>query len=124
MNQAQSIYELVGEEPLKQLTHYFYQEVAKNPKLRSLYPDDLLPAENRLFLFLLQVFGGPQTYSEQRGHPRLKMRHFDWEIDESMRDHWLNSMYMAMDKLKLEANVRDQMMGYFVKVANHMINHA
>lgn len=124
MNQPQSIYELVGEDQLRQLTHYFYQEVANNPKLRSLYPDDLLPAENRLFLFLLQVFGGPQSYSEQRGHPRLKMRHFDWEIDESMRDQWLNSMFTAIDKLELDAAVRDQMMGYFVKVANHMINHA
>ena len=124
MNQPQSIYELVGEVLLRQLTHYFYQEVAKTPKLRSLYPNDLLPAENRLFLFLLQVFGGPQTYSEQRGHPRLKMRHFDWEIDESMRDYWLNSMIAAMDKIELDANVRDQMMGYFVKVSNHMINHA
>lgn len=123
MNQPQSIYELVGEDQLRQLTHYFYQEVANTPKLRSLYPDDLLPAENRLFLFFLQVFGGPQTYSEQRGHPRLKMRHFDWEIDESMRDYWLNSMFTAIDKLELDANVRDQMMGYFVKVANHMINH-
>jgi hemoglobin len=51
------------------------------------------------------------------------MRHFDWEIDDSMRDYWLNSMFIAMDKLEIDTNVRDQMMGYFVKVANHMINH-
>lgn len=123
MNQPQSIYELVGEDQLRKLTHYFYQEVAKTSKLRSLYPEDLAPAENRLFLFLLQVFGGPQTYTEQRGHPRLKMRHFDWKIDESMRDYWLNSMFTAMNKLELDAAVRDQMMGYFIKAANHMINH-
>ncbi len=124
MNPFQSIYELVGEDQIRQLTHHFYLEVAKNPKLRSLYPEDLAPAENRLFLFLLQVFGGPQTYSEQRGHPMLKMRHFDWEIDETMRDHWLNSMITAMDKLDLDPNVRELMLDYFIKVANHMINHA
>lgn len=123
MNPSQSIYELVGEDQIRKLTHYFYQEVSKNLKLRSLYPADFSPAENRLFLFLLQVFGGPQTYSEQRGHPRLKVRHFDWEIDESMRDHWLNSMSTAMDKLDLDPNIREQMMGYFIKVANHLINH-
>lgn len=123
MNPSQSIYDLVGENQIRQLTHYFYQEVSKNSKLRSLYPEDLAPAENRLFLFLLQVFGGPQTYSEQRGHPRLKMRHFDWEIDESMRDHWLNSMFTALEKLDLDPNIREQMMGYFIKAANHLINH-
>jgi len=124
MNPFQSIYELVGENQIRQLTHHFYQEVAKNQTLRNLYPEDLAPAENRLFLFLLQVFGGPQTYSEQRGHPRLKMRHFDWEIDESMRDHWLNCMLTAMDNLNLDPNVRELMLGYFIKVANHMVNHA
>lgn len=124
MNNFQSIYELVGEDKIRKLTHHFYQEVAKNPKLRNLYPEDLAPAENRLFLFLLQVFDGPQTYSEQRGHPRLKMRHFDWAIDESMRDHWLNSMFTAMDMLDLEPSARELMRGYFIKVANHMINHA
>jgi hemoglobin len=124
MNPFQSIYELVGEEKIRQLTQHFYQEVAKNPKLRSLYPEDLAPAENRLFLFLLQVFGGPPTYSEQRGHPRLKMRHLDWDIDESMRDHWLNSMFAAIGMLDLDPNERELMTGYFIKVANHMINHA
>ena len=124
MNPFQSIYELVGEDQIRQLTHHFYQEVAKNQTLRNLYPEDLAPAENRLFLFLLQVFGGPQTYSEQRGHPRLKMRHFDWEIDESMRDHWLNCMLTAMDTLDLDQNLRELMLGYFIKVANHIVNHA
>jgi hemoglobin len=52
------------------------------------------------------------------------MRHFEWEIDDKMRDHWLNCMLTAMDKLELDPNVRELMLGYFVKVANHMINHA
>lgn len=123
MNPFQSIYEAIGEDQIRKLVSYFYQEVAQNPPLRKLYPEDLKPAERRLFLFLLQVFGGPQTYSEERGHPRLRMRHFDWKIDPEMRDLWLNSMLSSLDKLNPEQNVKELMMQYFIKVANHMINH-
>jgi len=124
MNPFQSVYEIVGEEKIRLLTSYFYQEVSKNQELRKLYPDENLePAERRLFLFLLQVFGGPQTYSEERGHPRLRLRHFQWQIGPELRDHWLNSMFTALDKLQLDPNVKELMMGYFIKVANHMINH-
>ena len=122
MNPFQSIYELLGEEKIRQLTTYFYEEVAQNPALRKLYPEDLIPAERRLFLFLLQVFGGPQTYSEERGHPRLRMRHFEWAIDASMRDHWLNAMLTAVDRLNPEPEAKELMLGYFIKVANHVIN--
>jgi hemoglobin len=123
MNPFQSIYELIGEEKISLLVRYFYQEVEKTPELRKLYPEDLKPAERRLFLFLLQVFGGPQTYSEERGHPRLRMRHFEWQIDPSMRDYWLNAMLSALDQIKPEQEIKELMMGYFIKVANHMINH-
>jgi hemoglobin len=97
--------------------------VEKTPELRKLYPDDLLPAERRLFLFLLQVFGGIQTYSEERGHPRLRMRHLEWTINPAMRDYWLNAMLKALDRLQPEQTTKELMMGYFIKVANHMINH-
>lgn len=123
MNQFQSIYKAIGEDQIRKLVSHFYLEVAQNPPLRKLYPEDLKPAERRLLLFLLQVFGGPQTYSEERGHPRLRMRHFDWKIDSLMRDHWLNAMLTALDKLNLEQNVKELMMQYFIKVANHMINN-
>lgn len=124
MNPFQSIYELIGEDKIQQLCRYFYEEVAQNQALRRLYPEeDLHPAERRLFLFLLQVFGGPQTYSEERGHPRLRMRHLDWKIDAGMRDHWLNAMLTALDKINPEQNAKELMMEYFIKVANHMINH-
>lgn len=123
MNPFQSIYELIGEDQIRLLTRYFYQEVAQNPALKKLYPEDLEPAERRLFLFLLQVFGGPQTYLEERGHPRLRMRHLDWQIDHSMSDHWLNAMLTAVDKLNPNQIAKELMMEYFVKAANHMINH-
>jgi len=124
MNPFQSIYELIGEDQIRLLTRYFYQEVTQNQALRKLYPEeDLAPAERRLFLFLLQVFGGPQTYSEERGHPRLRQRHFDWQIGPDMRDHWLNAMLTALDRLNPDQNAKELMAGYFIKVANHMINH-
>lgn len=123
MNPFQTIYELIGEEKISLLVRYFYEEVEKTPALRKLYPEDLIPAKRRLFLFLLQVFGGPQTYSQERGHPRLRMRHFEWQIDPAMRDHWLNAMLTALEKLKADQQAKELMMGYFIKVANHMINH-
>jgi hemoglobin len=123
MNPFQSIYELIGEDQIRLLTKYFYRQVDENPALRKLYPEDLAPAERRLFLFLLQVFGGPQTYSEERGHPRLRQRHFDWQIGPEMRDHWLNAMLTALDQVNPEQNAKELMAGYFIKVANHMINH-
>ncbi len=123
MNPFQTIYDQVGQKTLKEMVHFFYLQVEKNEALRRLYPDDLAPAEERLFLFLSQVFGGPQTYSEQRGHPRLRMRHFQWQIDGKMRNHWLNAMFAAMDQVDIPQETREQMMNYFVKVANHMINH-
>ncbi|WP_200976085.1 cyanoglobin [Echinicola sp. 20G] len=122
MNEFQTVYQAIGEEKIKELTRYFYEGVEKNEPLRSLYPKDLKPAEDRLFLFLLQVFGGPTTYSEERGHPRLRMRHLNWVIDEQMRNHWLNNMLTALDKIDVDQNVKELMMSYFVKVANHMIN--
>lgn len=123
MNTAQTIYDLIGEEQIRLLTKYFYQEVSKNEALKKLYPEDLAPAEERLFLFLQQVFGGPETYSEQRGHPRLRMRHAKWKIDAAMRDHWMNAMLTSLDQLDLDPNIREAMISYFVNAANHMINH-
>jgi hemoglobin len=123
MNPFQSVYELIGEDQIRLLVRYFYREVSTNHALRSLYPEDMVPAERRLFLFLLQVFGGPQTYSEERGHPRLRLRHLEWQIDPKMRDHWMNAMLTALDQLQPEPQAKELMMGYFVKVANHMISH-
>ena len=122
MSSDQSIYEILGEEKIKNLVLHFYQYVRESPELRKLYPDDLAPAEERLFLFLVQVFGGPQTYMEVRGHPMLRKRHFQWPIDGQMRNTWLNCMFRAIDNCKIETDTREQMMAYFVKAANHMVN--
>jgi hemoglobin len=122
MYEFQTIYQEIGAGKIKELTAHFYSEVALDPRLKALYPEDLAPAEERLYLFLLQVFGGPQTYSEQRGHPKLRMRHLQWAIGPEYRDAWMNAMMKAMDRAALDQDVKDKMLGYFVKVANHMVN--
>ena len=92
-------YDQMGGAPFfETLVHRFYQGVAADPVLRAMYPeDDLAPAERRLLLFLEQYWGGPTTYSDERGHPRLRMRHAPYVIDESARDRWLDSMRAALD---------------------------
>ncbi|SNR93773.1 hemoglobin [Belliella buryatensis] len=122
MYEFQTIYQSIGEAKIKALVHHFYQKVAETPALLTLYPEELEPAEERLFLFLQQVFGGPQTYSEQRGHPMLRKRHFQWEIDGDLRNSWLNCMFAAIDKIEMDQNTKETMMKYFVQVANHMVN--
>lgn len=123
MNSLQSIYESLGQEKIKLLVNHFYKNVEKTQDLRKLYPEDLAPAEERLFLFLIHVFGGPHTYLEKRGHPMLRRRHFQWAIDENLRNLWLDCMFQAIDQIEIETDVREALMKYFINVANHMINH-
>lgn len=122
MHEHSSIYDSLGDEKIKALVHHFYQKVEKTPALRKLYPGDLQPAEERLYWFLLHVFGGPSSYLERRGHPMLRRRHFQWAIDGEMRDLWLNCMLYAIDQVPMDISTRDAMMAYFVNAANHMVN--
>lgn len=117
-----SIYESLGDEKIKSIVTHFYEKVAQEPELRKLYPEDLAPAEERLFWFLLHVFGGPSTYLEKRGHPMLRRRHFQWQIDGTLRDKWLNCMNLSLDQVPMESKVRDALIAYFSNAANHMIN--
>ncbi len=96
-----SFYEAVGgEETFRRLVHGFYQRVAADLELRPVYPSkDLGPAEEHLRLFLMQYWGGPRTYDELRGHPRLRMRHAHFVIGEAERDAWLRNMRAALDEV-------------------------
>jgi hemoglobin len=123
MNSLALLYSRIGEKPIQDLAHHFYQQVALKPSLRALYPEDLIGAERRLYLFLLQLFGGPVTYLEERGHPRLRMRHMQWQINPAMRDHWMNAMLLALDKVAFAQEDREALMEYFTHAANAMINH-
>lgn len=117
-----SIYESLGDEKIKSIVTHFYEKVAQEPELRKLYPGDLAPAEERLYWFLLHVFGGPATYLEKRGHPMLRRRHFQWQIDTTLRDKWLDCMTSALDQVPMEPPVRQALDAYFLNAANHMIN--
>ena len=121
---AQTFYEAVGgEETFHRIVARFYAEVAKDEILRPLYPDeDLGPAEEKLRLFLMQYWGGPHTYSEARGHPRLRMRHAPFVIGPVQRDAWLRCMRIAVDEAGLPAAQRDQLWEYLEMAANSLMN--
>jgi hemoglobin len=113
-----------GESFFVTLVDHFYDAVAADPELLALYPEpsDLSDARWRLTHFLIQYFGGPTTYSDQRGHPRLRMRHASFPIDEVMRDRWLTAMGTAMAQMDLHELDRGQMWGYFTQAADAMRN--
>ena len=119
-----SFYEAVGgEETFRRLTHLFYQGVAADPQLRAVYPSkDLGPAEEHLRLFLIQYWGGPATYNERRGHPRLRMRHAHFVIGEAERDAWLRHMRTALDELELDSRLDAELWDYLVMAAHSLIN--
>ncbi len=122
MQEQISIYEALGDEKIKSLVAHFYQKVAQVPELRRLYPEELAPAEERLYWFLLHVFGGPSTYLEKRGHPMLRRRHFQWAIDRNLRDKWVECMFYALDQVLMENTVRDIVREYFINASNLLIN--
>ncbi len=120
----ETFFEQVGGEPtFRRLVHRFYQGVAEDELLRPMYPEeDLGPAEERFALFLMQYWGGPRTYSEQRGHPRLRMRHVPFKVDRAAHDAWLKHMRVAVDELGLSAEAEHQLWDYLTYAAASMIN--
>jgi hemoglobin len=118
-----TLYDLVGEETFVTLVDRFYAGVAEDPLLRRLYPEeDLGPAAARLRLFLIQYWGGPHTYSDQRGHPRLRMRHVPFAIGEAEREAWLRHMGAALDSLDLPEEARTALWEYFRTAAQMLQN--
>ena len=119
-----SLYDEVGgSDTFRRLVAEFYRGVEGDPVLRALYPEeDLGPAQERLRMFLEQYWGGPTTYSEQRGHPRLRMRHAPFKIGPAQRDAWLNAMRIAVEQAGLEEPHREQLWNYLEATAQHMMN--
>ena len=119
-----TLYELAGgEETFRALVRRFYAGVPQDPVLRAVYPeDDLSDAAERLTLFLIQYWGGPDTYSETRGHPRLRLRHQPFAIGQVERDAWLKRMTAAVESLELAPAVRKALLDYFGTASTAMIN--
>jgi hemoglobin len=115
--------EIGGHDTFVRLVHEFYRGVADDPVLRPMYPEeDLGPAEERLRLFLMQYWGGPATYSEQRGHPRLRMRHMPFKVNPDARDRWLAHMRAAVDTLELPPIADATLWDYLQRAAFAMVN--
>jgi hemoglobin len=119
-----TVFEAVGgAATFRKLVERFYAGVATDPILRPIYPDeDLSSATERLTLFLIQYWGGPDTYSATRGHPRLRLRHQPFAIGQVERDAWMRHMTVAVESLDLPPNVRQELLDYFETVSTEMIN--
>ncbi len=112
-----------GEDTFRRLVDTFYAGVAGDPVLRALYPeDDLGPAAERLRMFLIQYWGGPSTYSQQRGHPRLRMRHHPFKVTPTQRDRWLLHMLAAVDVIALDETHDLLLRDYLTRAAWSMVN--
>jgi len=120
----QDFYQRVGGEPVfEELTRTFYKGVATDPILKPMYPEeDLEPARVRLQLFLEQYWGGPTTYQETRGHPRLRMRHNSFKINPAAKAAWLMHMERAVKELSISQMDRDELWDYLERAAHSMLN--
>lgn len=112
-----------GEETFAKLAKLFYQGVSQDAILKPMYPEeDLGPAERRLKLFLEQYWGGPDTYQQERGHPRLRMRHHEFKINPAARDAWLGHMRAAVNQLELSPLDDAELWDYLERAAHAMLN--
>ncbi|MAP62836.1 MAG: globin [Microbacterium sp.] len=119
-----SFYDQVGgHDTFVRLVDVFYDGVAQDDLLKPMYPEeDLGPAKERLLMFLEQYWGGPTTYSERRGHPRLRMRHRPFHVDPPARDRWLTHMRAAVDSLRLPPLYEETLWDYLQRAAHAMVN--
>jgi hemoglobin len=115
--------EIGGFDTMRRIVARFYAGVAEDAVLRPMYPEeDLGPAEERFLLFLVQYWGGPTTYSETRGHPRLRMRHAPFEVTPAARDHWLQHFRAGLDEVALTPEQDAQFWDYVTHAAQFMVN--
>jgi hemoglobin len=117
------IYAQIGEEGFERLVRAFYAQVPTDDILGPMYPaDDLAGAEERLKDFLVGRFGGPPRYAEQRGHPRLRMRHMPFKLDQRARDRWVQLMDRAFEEAKLPAESEKLLCDFFHHMASFLMN--
>lgn len=117
-----SHYSRIGDQKIKKLVHDFYIEIRSDSLLRPMYIDSLETAEERLYLFMIQYLGGPRTYEDKRGHPRLRKRHVNFIVDENAKDSWLKNMRTALDKSEIEDEDQEYLWNYFKQTAEFLKN--
>ncbi len=121
--QSATIYEAVGgAAAFERIVDHFYSSVESDPILRPLYPADLTESKRHLALFLVQYFGGPATYSQERGHPRMRMRHLPFAIGEAERNAWVRHMEAAVKAEKLPSAIEQTLLDYFDHAATFFRN--
>ncbi len=121
--QENEVYPAIGEEGFVRLIGAFYQQIPTDDILGPIYPkDDWVGAEERLRDFLIYRFGGPARYIENRGHPRLRMRHAPFPVDLAARNRWLQLMTNALKQVQLPPDVREVLMSFFESTATAMMN--
>lgn len=122
-SQSNSLYERVGGDAFfASLVDRFYEGVEQDALLRPLYPSDLRQSKRHLALFLAQYWGGPRVYSEQRGHPRLRMRHVRFSIGQAERDAWMGHMRAAVEESSAATADKDALLSYFNSAATSLMN--
>jgi hemoglobin len=121
----ESLFDQVGGEAFfNQLVDAFYGAVELDVTLRPMYPEDLTDSKQHFTMFLIQYWGGPRTYQEERGHPRLRMRHAPFEITKSARDAWLRAMNVALESVRAQLTNEqfDALTSYFQMAATQLRN--
>ena len=117
------IYDAIGSDGIARLVHAFYQQIPQDDLLGPIYPpEDLLGAEERLRLFLLFRFGGPQDYLQRRGHPMLRGRHAPFSINQTARDRWVQLMDNALEQCRFSLQVSTVIRSFLAQVATFLIN--
>lgn len=117
------VYARIGAKGFEQLCRGFYLQVPNDPILGPMYPEhDMAGAEDRLRKFLEFRFGGPETYLEERGHPRLRMRHNPFPIDQAARDRWIELMSRSLQECQFDDDVRQVILAFFEHAATFLIN--
>lgn len=117
-----TLYEVMGEQAIKELVNRFYARVFESPVISHLFKNDIEEIKDKQFRFLCQFLGGPQYYIEKYGPPRMRMRHIPHKITEEARDEWLRCMKDAIDSMDLGENLSTALYNCFPKLANHMVN--
>lgn len=119
----QDVFDAIGEDGFRRLVAAFYRQIPADDLLGPMYPaEDLAGAEGRLRGFLIFRFGGPQTYLAERGHPRLRLRHAPFAVDQAARDRWMQLMSNALDEANLPEAVAATLRQFFEQVATFLIN--
>ena len=117
-----TLYDKIGAEKLRKLIHDFYLGIRNDELLKPMYQGDFDGAEESLFLFITQYLGGPDTYNQQRGHPRLRQRHIIFPITEEAKQHWLKNMEHALALSDIASSEKEFLWNYFQQTAEFLKN--